>query len=113
MEREVGRWRRASGQRGLVRFLCPCPLTEEIWSSLVQAKQVSPPAHDCCTACPGCLLGFWSLRELEAEAGREEGRDESNGSRMDMLKKVDTGPLMKVIPQSPLCHIRAVPLAPV
>lgn len=93
MDREVAQWRRASAQKCLVRLLYPCPIAEEIWSSLVQAKQVSPPAHGCCcTACPGCLLGFWCLRELEAEAGREEGREEPRGSRMDVLKKVDTGP---------------------
>lgn len=105
----MGQWRRASAPRCLVRFLSPCPVAEEIWSSLVQAKQVFPPAHDCCcTACPGCLVGFWSLRELEAKAGREEDREEPNGSRMDMLKKVDTGPsrnsyLSHLIATSLLC----------
>lgn len=59
MEREVGRWRRASAQQGLVRFLCPCPLTEEIWSSLVQAKQVFPPAHD--SAALLALAAYWDF----------------------------------------------------
>ena len=73
-----------------------------------------PPADGCCcAACPGGLLGFWSLRELEAEADREEGRDEPNRSGTERWKeKVDIGPLPALVPRSPLCCIpAAVPLA--
>lgn len=59
VEREVGQWRKASAQRCLLRFLCPCPIAEEIWSSLVQAKQVSPPAHD--SAALLALAAYWDF----------------------------------------------------
>lgn len=86
-EREAGHWGKTYAQVCLDRLLCPCPSVEGILSLLAQAKQMSPHADGyCCAACPNVLLGFWSLRELEAEVDREEGRDETNRSGMESWK---------------------------
>lgn len=82
----MAQWRKTSAHECWVMFLCPCPAAEEIWCSPVQAELVSPPAQAAAALLAlAARRDFGSLRELE-------DREEPNGSRMEVLKKVGTEP---------------------